>query len=413
MEIPILTRFIKGLKLFFESKRLKWFFGIFIFATIFTLLFREIGRIFPSFAQGFIAVIGGIFPTFFLIAAIMSMLGLQRFVASEEAYSRSLIYTIIWMIVSIFLYIMLWFTGLVFYIMIGVAFLGWIGFQAYLSSRSALGYAEKVDVKSRSRIVKFAFGSLHVLSYIIIIGSFIVLAIWNISTAGGLDLPTAIAALLGTALALGFNFLNGLIIIRERNKVTVDNLSVLGLFVSLYVAYFLYNILKPVTTGIDPVSLVIDIGISSFFLLYAMSNVGLTLASRAHLETRLKISSELAATITFFLASGYLVVQALFDVSSELSGVLIGERLPDIIKLLVFPFVALIMEILFIRRAGKVLQPMPIAEPLEQPQEDEELDEVVEDLTDVDDVYTEPEDSSVEMVEEEVESEEDADSVDD
>ena len=42
---------------------------------------------------------------------------------------------------------MLWFTGLVFILMVGIAFLGWIGFQAYLSSRSALGYAAKVDLK--------------------------------------------------------------------------------------------------------------------------------------------------------------------------------------------------------------------------------------------------------------------------
>lgn len=378
MEIPVLTRFIDGLKLFFESKRLRWLFVIFIVSTLFTILFRELGRIFPDLAQGFIAVIGGIFPTYFLITAFMAILGLQRFLASDESYKKSLIYTIVWMIISTVLYAMLWYTGMVFFLLIGVSFLGWIGFQAYLSSRSALGYAEKVQVETRSKAVTFVFGSLHVVSYIIVIGAMIFFTIWNLSTGGGLDLPTLVAALLGTGAALGFNFLNGLIMIRERKKVTVDNLAVLGLFVSLYSAYFLYNILKPVSATIDLVSLAIDIGISVFFILYAMSSVGLTLASRAHLDTRWKISSELAATITFFLASGYLVVQALFDV---LSGGLIGQRIPDIIKLLVFPLVALVMELLFIRRAGK--EPKPVIVPdfvteLEEEEKDESEDPEVE-----------------------------------
>ena len=378
MEIPVLTRFIDGLKLFFESKRLRWLFVIFIVSTIFTILFRELGRIFPDLAQGFIAVIGGIFPTYFLVTAFMAILGLQRFLASDESYKRSLIYTIIWMIISTVLYAMLWYTGMVFFLMIGVSFLGWIGFQAYLSSRSALGYAEKVQIETRSKVVTFVFGSLHIASYIIVIGAFIVLALYNIASGGGLDLPTFIAALIGTGFAIVFNFLNGLIMIRERKKVTVDNLAVLGLFVSLYVAYFLYNIMKPISATIDIVSLTIDIAISVFFILYAMSSVGLTLASRAHLDTRWKISSELAATITFFLASGYLVVQALFDV---ISGGLIGERIPDVIKLFVFPFVALVMEVLFIRRSRK--EPEPVVVPdyvgeLEEEQKDESEDSEAE-----------------------------------
>lgn len=367
MEIPILTRFINGLKLFFESKRLRWFFVIFIVSTIFTILFREIGRIFEGLGSGFIAVIGGIFPTYFLVTALMAIIGLQRFVASDESYKRSFIYTIIWMIFSTFLYLMLWITGMVFFLMIGVSFLGWIAFQAYLSSRSALGYAEKVQIESRSKIVTFVFGSLHVLSYIIVIGAFIVFALWNIATSGGLDIPTTAAALIGAGFALGFNFLNGLIMIRERKKVTVDNLAVLGLFVSLYVAYFLYNIMKPVSATVDLVSVTIDIGISVFFILYAMSSVGLTLASRAHLDTRWKISGELAATITFFLASGYLVVQALFDV---LSGGLLGERIPDVIKLFVFPFVALVMELLFIRRSRREPKPVVVPDFTEEPEEE-------------------------------------------
>ncbi|TFG97919.1 hypothetical protein E4H12_07490 [Candidatus Thorarchaeota archaeon] len=404
MEIPVLTRFINGLKLFFESKRLRWFFVIFIVSTIFTILFREIGRFFEGFATGFIAIIGGIFPTYFLVAALMAIIGLQRFVASDESYKRSFIYTIIWMLFSTILYAMLWVTGMVFFLMIGVSFLGWIAFQAYLSSRSALGYAEKVQIESRSKVVTFVFGSLHLLSYIIVIGAFIVLGIWNIATSGGLDLPTAAAALIGAGFALGFNFLNGLIMIRERKRVTVDNLAVLGLFVSLYVAYFLYNIMKPVSATVDLVSLTIDIGISVFFILYAMSSVGLTLASRAHLDTRWKITSELAATITFFLASGYLVVQSLFDV---LSNGLLGDRIPDVIKLFVFPFVALMMEVLFIRRSRKEPRPVVVPDFTEESEEEPITEESKEPDVDLEEVMeSEEEPTYTEDVEEEETSDE-------
>ncbi|MHA1390207.1 MAG: hypothetical protein ACTSWA_12220 [Candidatus Thorarchaeota archaeon] len=400
MEIPILTRFINGLKLFFESKRLRWFFVIFIVSTFFTILFREIGRIVPEFSTGIIAVIGGIFPTYFLLAALMAIIGLQRFLASDESYMRSFIYTIVWMVLSIILYIVLWVTGMVFILMIGVSFLGWIAFQAYLSSRSALGYAEKVQVESRSKVVTFVFGSLHILSYIIIIGAFIVFAIWNVATSGGLDLPTFAAALIGAGFALGFNFLNGLIMIRERKKVTVDNLAVLGLFVSLYVAYFLYNIMKPVSATTDFVSLTIDIAISVFFILYAMSSVGLTLASRAHLDTRWKISSELAATLTFFLASGYLVVQALFDV---LSGGLLGDRIPDVIKLFVFPFVALVMLLLFIRRSRREPEPVVVPDFVAE-LEEEQTEESEEPEVEPEEAVIEEEPSYSEEVEEEEET---------
>jgi len=379
LDIPVLTRFVNGLKLFFESKRLRWFFFIFILSAVVTLLFRELGNFLPIFAGGFIAIIGGIFPTFFMITAFLSLFGLQRFVASEESYSKSFAYFIIWIVISAFVYLMLWLTGLVFWIMVGIAFLGWIGFQAYLSSRSALRYAESVQIESRSRVVAFVFGTLHILSYVIVIGSFIFLYIWYAANTPWLEMDWALvlAAGLGTALAVGFNFLNGFIMIRERKKVTTDNLALLGLFIASYAAYFLYNILKPASASIDLFSLLIDAGMSIFFILYAMSSVGLTLASRAHLDTRLKISSELAATITFFFASGYLVVQALFG---TLSGGLIGERIPDVIKLFVFPFVALVMELLFIRRSRKEAEAVPAPEevPLPTVEEAEPEDEVSE-----------------------------------
>ena len=391
MDIPVLTRFNKGLRLFFQSKRLRWLFLIFILSAVFVLVFRELGNFFPIFAGGFIAIIGGIFPTFFMITAFLSLVGLQRFVASEESYTRSFVFFIIWIVISAFVYLILWLTGMVFWILVGIAFLGWIGFQAYLSSRTALGYAESVQIKSRSRVVAFLLGTLHILSYVIVIGAFISLFIWYAATTALFDWVVVGAALIGALLALGFNFVNGFIMLRERKRVTVDNLALLGLFIAAYVAYFLYNILKPVSASIDLLSLVIDAGMSIFFLLYALSSVGLTLASRADLDTRWKISSELAATMTFFFASGYLVVQALFG---TLSGGLIGERIPDVIKLFVFPFVALIIELLFIRRSRKAPEPAEVPEEIPDLTEDEPA--VIDEPVEEEDVLRVPEEEDIE-----------------
>ncbi|OLS29470.1 MAG: hypothetical protein ThorAB25_16370 [Candidatus Thorarchaeota archaeon AB_25] len=405
MDIPVLTRFNKGLRLFFQSKRLRWLFFIFTLSAVFVLAFRELGNFFPIFAGGFIAIIGGIFPTFFMITAFLSLLGLQRFVASEESYTRSFVFFIIWIVISAFVYLMLWLSGMVFWILVGIAFLGWIGFQAYLSSRTALGYAESVQIKSRSRVVAFLLGTLHILSYVIVIGAFIILFIWYAATTALFDWVVVGAALIGALLALGFNFVNGFIMLRERKRVTVDNLALLGLFIAAYVAYFLYNILKPVSASIDLFSLLIDAGLSIFFLLYALSSVGLTLASRAEMDTRWKISGELAATLTFFFASGYLVVQALFG---TLSGGLIGERIPDVIKLFVFPFVALVIELLFIRRSRKAPEPSEVPEEIlvlteDEPALSEEEPAVIDEPVEKEDVLLVPEEEYAEEPTEESE----------
>jgi hypothetical protein len=156
----------------------------------------------------------------------------------------------------------------------------------------------------------------------------------------------------------------------------------LGLFISFYIAYFLYNVMKPEVVGLDLLSLIVDIGISIFFILYAMSSVGLTLSARAELDTRWKISKELAATLTFFLASGYLVVEAAFEASIW---PILGKA-PDIIKLFLFPGVALLMSLLFIRRVGRAPPepaPMPEYAPVltdEEDIEEAEAESVEEDI---------------------------------
>ncbi len=360
MEIPMLTKFVNGLKMFWESRRLRWLTIAFVLGLVMTTLWQQVALNVPS--VGVLAILASAaFPMFFLLTAILSFLGLQRFVASEESYRSSVVLFFIWLFISIILqayFIFNFFDGFM-VVYFGIAFLGWISFQAYFSTRTSLGYAEKADVRENSRLMKVLVTMSHIFCYVVIFGALgYVLIINNIQLLG--DLPRLLLLVLGTLVAALFNFLNGMILGRQREKTTFVNVALIGLFISLYSGYFIYNAGKPITPDFDIVSFVITI----FFVFYTMSSVGSTLASRAEKETRWKISKELAVTLTFFLASGYYFVDTI-DAG-------FGGATGDLTKLFIFPFVALVMELLFIRRAGKVLEPVAELPPEEEPVTTEE-----------------------------------------
>ncbi len=395
MDIPILTSFIEGLKLFFASKRLKWLTLIFFIGAFTIIIWENLAIIFPGL--GLVAlVVGGVFPTFFLITGFTAFIGLARFVADEESYRKSLIYTIFWFVASFFVLILLFVVRPIFnWMFIGVAFLGWIGFQSYFSTRSALGYAESVAIDSQSKLMGYLYGFIYILNYVVVFGAVIVTFIFvNPTWGAGL-----LFGVLGALLAAGFNFINGWILNAERNKSTASNISFLGMFISFYSAYFIYNVMKGYDPGLD----LVGIGISVFFILYTMSSVGRSLASRAELDTRWKFSKELAATFTFFLASGFMFVDAMFSVILDLADATLEGGIGDTVKLLVFPFVAFIMALNFIRKSRKEPKPptvyddIPIVpeEPEEEPMaEPEEVMESEEEPAFIEEV--EEEETSVE-----------------
>ncbi|MCK4568567.1 MAG: hypothetical protein KAU48_14765, partial [Candidatus Thorarchaeota archaeon] len=324
-----------------------------------------------------------------------SLLGLARFVADEESYKKSFFLTIIWFVVSFFVLIMMFFIRPIFnWMFIGVAFLGWIGFQSYFSTRSSLGYASSMDIESRSKIVGLLYGFIYILNYVVIIGAgfytfIFVNPVWGTGT---------VLAILGMLLAVGFNFVNGLVYVAERKKSTASNIVFLGMFISFYSAYFIYNVLKGFDPGLD----LVGIGITVFFILYTMSSVGRSLASRAELDTRLKLSKELAATFTFFLASGFMFVDAMFSVILGGVDVTLTGGIGDAIKLIVFPFVAFIMILNFIRKSRKVLEAAPVPDDIP----------VVRDEPEEEPMMVEPEVTEVEA-EEKVTPEEEPSSMDD
>ncbi|MHA2425771.1 MAG: hypothetical protein ACXAEF_13350 [Candidatus Thorarchaeota archaeon] len=404
MEIPMLSSFIEGLKLFFASKRMKWFTLVFFFGVTLSIVWEQIGIFVPAIAG--VGLAFSVFPVYFMLLAFLSLLGLQRFLADEETYTRSIILTIVWMVVSAVVLIMMIILvfPLLFFIMFYVGFLGWIFFQSFLSSRTALRYAEKVDFGHRSKLsaVLFAFGNIF--NYVVIIGAFIVTALFINPLS--LGTPAMGFAAVGLVLALGFNFLNGVILTWNRNKPSADNIALLGLFISLYSAYFIYNVLKGFTDTID----FVGIAISVFFILYTMSSVGTILSSRAESESRFKLTKEFAASLTFFLAASYVFVDVFLSFIADPS---LQGAAGDAYKLIVFPFVALVMEILFVIRTRRVTkvpetpEEMPIVPVEEVVYEDgEEVERYTpgEEETSPEQEETEPEVIEEEPVTEDLES---------
>jgi len=362
MEIPMLTKFVNGLKMFWTSRRLRWLTIVFVLGLVMTTFWQQVALFVPS-AWPWATLVSAAFPMFFLLTAILSLLGLQRFVASEESYRSSIVLFFIWIFVSAILQVYFIFNlfDVFMFVYFGIAFLGWISFQAYFSTRTSLGYAEKADVRENSRLVKVLVTMSHIICYVVIFGALAYVLSINLTE---LVLNPARLGLLvlGTLVAALFNFFNGMILGRQRQKTTFVNVAMIGLFISLYSGYFIYNAGKTTTLGFD----IVGFAITIFFVFYTMSSVGSTLASRAEKETRWKISKELAVTLTFFLASGYYFADTILPILPSVDPVL-GAAMGDLTKLFIFPLVALVMELLFIRRAGKVLEPAVELPPEEEP----------------------------------------------
>jgi len=362
MEIPVITKFVNGLKMFWASKRLRWLTIVFMLGLVMTTLLQQLALLVPS-AWAYATLVSAAFPMFFLLTAILSLFGLQRLVASEESYGSSVVLFFIWLFISAILQVYFIFNLFEVFMIVyfGIAFLGWISFQAYFSTRTSLGYAEKADIRENSRLVKVLVTMSHIFCYVVIFGALGYVLSINLTELLA-NLPRLALLVLGTLVAALFNFFNGTILGRQREKTTFVNVALIGLFISLYSGYFIYNAGKTTTLGFD----IVGFAITIFFVFYTMSSVGSTLASRAEKETRWKISKELAVTLTFFLASGYYFADTILPILPTVDPVL-GAAMGDLTKLFIFPLVALVMELLFIRRAGKVLGQAVKLPPEEEP----------------------------------------------
>ncbi len=361
MDIPIISTFMNGLRLFLEDKRLKWLFVVFIVGVLYMTLIGNLAllvvSVTPSLAPAvmvFYAVTGGVLIVFFMITTLLILVGLKRIVASDQSYARSFLFTVIWLGLSFPILILLvaFAMPLFLFLVFVVAFVGWISFQSYFATRNSLRYAGIVTTSTASRGTRVLSVMSHFLCYIVIVAALII----SLPLSG--SIAVAALTLLGSIIVLLFNFINGVIMKRNSDRPVILNIALLGLFVSLYSAYFIYSASTARALPFDPIGMLISI----FFIIYTMSAVGSTLASRSKEETRWKISAELAAAITFFLASGYYFADLLFEVTGYSNA--IGSAVSELFKLLIFPLVAMVGQFVYIRRINRPPPTAPVTEPV-------------------------------------------------
>jgi hypothetical protein len=161
-------------------------------------------------------------------------------------------------------------------------------------------------------------------------------------------------------------------------------------FIGIYSGYFFVNVMR--RTGAPTMSIV-DIAMSLFFLLYAMSGIGRTVTEGVE-ETRMT-TRDFGPLFTFFLASGFFFVDSIIAVSNSGSTLLatwfdwgpgtVYETFlfRDIAKLLAFPLVAIFTTLYYVmfERAERVAE--QVREEREEGEEirEEDLDQdVVEEL---------------------------------
>ena len=390
LDIPVISGIAEGLSVFFKTRRYLAYTIIFV-ATTFLGLFvtwlmtLTVGTLTEELLVNFFAFVGSAGTIYFAFGAIFTGLGVDGLWITRRSRGRTTeLKGVAWMAVSfaiaVFMRILAGPIVLLFFAI--VCWLGWIGFQAYLSTRTGLRVATLAEPKKGG----FLLG----------VGSFIILIIGI-----GIIAAEAVAAL---SIAYGFDFLglgpivNGIFSSASANLVNQQfflliayvcfalfalvmlfsflrysgrgaalNIAILTLFIGIYAGYFLVNVMRRGEIfGLDPT----DILMSLFFLVYAMSGIGSTITEAVE-ESRSR-TGDFGPLLTFFLASGFFFVDSILAVAStpgtiiygwfDVAGVLGDPRFlflfRDVSKLIAFPLVAIFTAIYYLRveRAGRVVE---------------------------------------------------------
>ncbi|MFX0107818.1 MAG: hypothetical protein ACFE7R_06025, partial [Candidatus Hodarchaeota archaeon] len=143
------------------------------------------------------------------------------------------------------------------------------------------------------------------------------------------------------------------------------NVALMTVFIAIYSGYFLVNVMR--RTG-APTMGVVDVAMSLFFLIYAMSGIGRTITEGVE-EGRYR-TRDLGPLLTFFLASGFFFVDSVIAVTNTGASIIADwfawtpETVydtfifRDIAKLLAFPLVAIFSTLYYVifERAERVAE---------------------------------------------------------
>jgi hypothetical protein len=370
-----------GLKVFFKTRRYLAYLIVFVITTVMAILFSYIltipdfhGQPIENILVNVFVFVGATGTIYFMLGTLFTFLKLDNLWITRRGRGRvTELKGVVWIAISfalsVFLRILIGPEVLFFFA--AICWVGWIGFQAYLSSRTSLRIATIVEPKKGSAAI--GIGSFFVLIVGIgIIAAEAVLALWIIPN----DL-FGISSILGSIfteyqnnvlihsdfLIVAFGLLGLFALVslinffRYAKKGAALNIALLVVFIAIYSGYFLVNVMR--RTGAPSIELA-DVLMSIFFLAYALSGIGRTVTESVE-ESRGRLR-DVGPLFVFFLASGFFFVDSIIAVTN--SGSAVGSWFfldwneattyatfifRDVAKLLAFPLVALFTSIVYLR----------------------------------------------------------------
>jgi hypothetical protein len=377
MEIPILSGIVEGLKVFFKTRRYVAYLIIFVFTTFLGYLVTWLMTLYPGtgielILANFFLYIGATGTIYFAFGTLLIGVGADRlWITRRGRGSVTELKGVAWLAVSfaISVFLSIWFgrTALLFFATF--CWIGWIAFQAYLSSRTSLRLATIAEPKKGG--IGVGIGSFFLLIIGLGIIGAIILAVLFLIPENMFGLGDVITSIFPSAVSnlqvhgiliwvaaglLGlFALVSLLAFFRYAGKGAALNVALMTIFIGIYSGYFFVNVMR--RTGAPTMS-VVDVAMSLFFLLYAMSGIGRTVTEGVE-ETRMR-TRDFGPLLTFFLASGFFFVDSIIAVSNSGSTILAGwfDWRPemvyetfifrDIAKLLAFPLVAIFTTLYYV-----------------------------------------------------------------
>jgi Na+-transporting methylmalonyl-CoA/oxaloacetate decarboxylase gamma subunit len=382
LQIPILSTIVSGLGTFFRTRRYLAYTTIFVFTTFLALFMSwlmtlTVGTSTEQTLFYFFAYLGSTGTIYFALGTLFTGIGADRLWITRRGRGRvTEMKGISWMAVSfaasVFLSILAGPSALLFFAMF--CWIGWIAFQAFLSTRTSLRVATLAEPKKGG--IALGIGSFILL--IIGLGLIAVealAALWLIpSDAFGIGTMVQGLPLLGQAIsnlqlestyliiAYGSMGLFAVVMLvaflRYAGRGAALNIAFLTFFISIYAGYFLFNVMRRSgVSGMGPV----DIFMSLFFLAYAMSGIGRTVTDSIE-ESRVR-TGDLGPLLTFFLASGFFYVDSIISVAGTTTSqvavtwfqtVILNDPFflflfRDVAKLIAFPLTAIFTAVYYLR----------------------------------------------------------------
>lgn len=380
LNIPVLSGIAEGLGGFFKTRRYLAYFIIFVFTTflglfVTWLMTLTVGTFTEELLVNVFAFVGSAGTIYFAFGALFTGLGVDGLWITRRSRGRTTeLKGVAWMAISfaIAVFMKVFLGEIVLLLFAIVCWLGWIGFQAYLSTRTGLRVATLAEPKKGGFLLGIGSFIILLIGIAIIAGE----AIIALSIAYEFDFLSLGPTLNGIFSSATLNLINQqfflliayacfalfaiimlLAFLRYSGRGAALNIAVMTLFIAIYAGYFLVNVMRRGEIfGLDPT----DIAMSLFFLIYAMSGIGSTIMEALE-ESRAR-TGDFGPLFTFFLASGFFFVDSILAVASNSStliwgwfdaGVLSDPRFlflfRDVSKLIAFPLVAIFTALYYLR----------------------------------------------------------------